>query len=47
MEKVVDLVNEDYHILAKHAKDISAFTVLLSIIITILIWLGFIVYFWE
>ena len=47
IETVVDLVNEDYHILAKHAKDISAFAVLLSIIITSLIWLGFIVYFWE
>jgi len=47
IEKVVDLVNEDYHILAKHAKDISAFAVLLSIIITSLIWLGFIIYFWE
>jgi len=45
IEKVVDLVSDDYHILAKNAKDISAFGVLLSIILTFLIWLGFIVYF--
>jgi diacylglycerol kinase (ATP) len=47
IEKVVDLANEDYHILAKQAKDISAFAVLVSIIITFLIWLGFVVYFWR
>jgi diacylglycerol kinase (ATP) len=47
IEKVVDLVHNDYHLLAKHAKDISAFAVLVSIIFTFLIWLGFIVYFWD
>jgi diacylglycerol kinase (ATP) len=47
IEKVVDLANEDYHILAKHAKDISSFAVALSIIITFLIWLAFVVYFWK
>lgn len=47
IEKVVDLITDDYHILAKHAKDIAAFGVMLSIFITIFIWLGFIVYFWK
>ncbi|SFV50813.1 hypothetical protein MNB_SM-5-1204 [hydrothermal vent metagenome] len=45
VEKVVDLVTDEYHILAKHAKDIAAFGVLLSIFITLFIWLGFITYF--
>ncbi len=45
IEKSVDLTQTEYHILAKHAKDIAAFGVLLSIIITVLIWLGFILYF--
>ena len=45
IEKVVDLVTDEYHILAKHAKDIAAFGVLLSIFITLFIWLGFITYF--
>jgi len=46
IEKVVDLVTDDYQLLAKHAKDIAAFGVLVSIIITFLIWLGFIIYFY-
>jgi len=45
IEKVVDLVTDEYHILAKHAKDIAAFGVLLSIFITLVVWLGFIIYF--
>ena len=45
IEKVVDLVTDDYHILAKHAKDIAAFAVMVSIFITIFVWFGFIVYF--
>ncbi len=45
IEKVVDLITDEYHILAKHAKDIAAFGVLLSIFITLFIWLGFITYF--
>lgn len=45
IEKVVDLASDDFHILAKHAKDIAAFGVLISIIFTAIIWLGFIVYF--
>lgn len=47
IEKVVDLITDDYHILAKHAKDIAAFGVMLSIFITIFIWLGFIIFFWK
>lgn len=46
IEKVVDLVSDDYHLLAKHAKDIAAFGVVISIVITFLIWLGFVVYFY-
>ncbi|MFK5881175.1 MAG: diacylglycerol kinase [Sulfurospirillum sp.] len=45
IEKIVDMTVPEYHILAKHAKDIAAFGVLMSIFISIFIWLGFIVYF--
>jgi len=38
IERVVDLVTSDYHILAKQAKDIGATIVLLSLIVTTLIW---------
>ncbi len=38
IERVVDLVTNDYHILAKQAKDIGATIVLLSLIITAIIW---------
>jgi len=38
IERVVDLVSPDYHILAKNAKDIGSFVVLLSIITTLCIW---------
>ncbi|SFV69991.1 Diacylglycerol kinase [hydrothermal vent metagenome] len=40
IERVVDLVTQDYHILAKQAKDVGATIVLLSLIITTLIWLS-------
>jgi diacylglycerol kinase (ATP) len=39
IERVVDLVTTDYHILAKQAKDAGAAFVLLSIFVTLLIWL--------
>ncbi|WP_321778416.1 diacylglycerol kinase [Sulfurimonas sp.] len=39
IERVVDLVTTDYHILAKQAKDVGATMVLLSLILTSLIWL--------
>ncbi len=38
IERVVDLVTSDYHILAKQAKDAGATLVLLSLIVTGLIW---------
>ena len=38
IERVVDLVTSEYHILAKQAKDIGATIVLLSLIVTTLIW---------
>ncbi len=38
IERVVDLVTQDYHILAKNAKDAGAAIVLLSLIVTVLIW---------
>jgi len=40
IERVVDLVTQDYHILAKQAKDVGATMVLLSLILTTLIWLA-------
>lgn len=40
IERVVDLVTQEYHILAKQAKDVGATIVLLSLIITSLIWLS-------
>ena len=38
LERVVDLVTTDYHILAKQAKDAGATLVLLSLIVMVLIW---------
>ena len=38
IERVVDLVTQDYHILAKKAKDAGAALVLLSLIVTVMIW---------
>ncbi len=38
IERVVDLVTTDYHILAKQAKDAGATLVLLSLIVTAGIW---------
>ena len=40
IERVVDLVTQDYHILAKQAKDVGATIVLLSLILTSLIWMA-------
>ncbi|PTF78033.1 diacylglycerol kinase family protein [Staphylococcus chromogenes] len=37
IEYAVDLTTEDYHIWAKHAKDIAAFSVLLASIFSIII----------
>lgn len=40
IERVVDLVTKEYHILAKRAKDAGAALVLLSLIVTGAIWLS-------
>ena len=40
IERVVDLVTSDYHILAKRAKDAGATLVLLSLIMTLCIWIA-------
>ncbi|MDD2789240.1 MAG: diacylglycerol kinase [Sulfurimonas sp.] len=40
IERVVDLVTTEYHILAKQAKDVGATMVLLSLIVTALIWIS-------
>ena len=40
IERVVDLVTQDYHILAKQAKDVGATLVLLSLVVTTMIWLS-------
>jgi len=40
VERVVDLVTQDYHILAKHAKDAASALVLMSIITTSTIWIA-------
>ncbi len=39
IERVVDLVTSDYHILAKQAKDAGATLVLLSLIVTSMVWI--------
>jgi diacylglycerol kinase (ATP) len=39
IERAVDLITRDYHILAKRAKDAGAALVLLSLILTGLIWI--------
>ena len=38
IERVVDLVTKEYHPLAGEAKDIGAFAVFLSFILTVMIW---------
>ena len=43
IERVVDLVTSDYHILAKKAKDAGATFVLLSLIFTACIWFAVLV----
>ncbi|MBA3026735.1 MAG: diacylglycerol kinase [Sulfurimonas sp.] len=40
IERVVDLVTKEYHILAKQAKDVGATMVLLSLVVTALIWMS-------
>jgi len=45
IEKTVDLASLEYHLLAKYAKDIAAFGVLLSVVFTAIVWVGFFIYF--
>ena len=40
IERVVDLVTKDYHILAKQAKDAGAAIVFISFVLTIFIWIA-------
>ncbi len=40
IERVVDLVTLDYHIMAKRAKDVGATLVILSLLVTSLIWMA-------
>jgi diacylglycerol kinase (ATP) len=40
LERVVDLVTKEYHILAKQAKDAGATLVLLSLVVMSMIWLS-------
>jgi len=40
VERVVDLVTEDYHVLAKRAKDAGAALVFLSLVLTAGIWIS-------
>ncbi len=47
IEKVVDLTTPKFHIMAKHAKDIAAFGVLMSIFIPLSTWIAFVVYFYD
>ena len=47
IERVVDLVTNEYHILAKQAKDVGATMVLLSLILTFLIWASVLVVAFE
>jgi len=43
IERVVDLVTQEYHELAKQAKDIGSFAVLLAFVLTSMIW-GIVLY---
>jgi diacylglycerol kinase (ATP) len=47
IERVVDLVTTEYHILAKQAKDVGATMVLLSLIVTTLIWISVLIVAFE
>jgi diacylglycerol kinase (ATP) len=40
LERVVDLVTTEYHVLAKQAKDAGATLVLLSLIVMVMIWMS-------
>jgi len=44
IEAVVDMVTEEYHELAKYAKDVAAASVMISFLIPIFIWVSIILY---
>lgn len=44
IERVVDLTTSEYHTLAKHAKDAASAGVLISLLITALIWMSVLYY---
>jgi len=45
LEGVVDMITEEYDERAKYAKDAAAAGVMLSLIFSAMIWIGFIIYF--
>jgi len=47
IERVVDMITDEYHELAKYAKDAAAAAVMISIFFSVLVWAGFIIYFWR
>ena len=47
VERVVDMVTQEYHPLAKYAKDAAAAAVMLSISFSILVWIAFVLYFFT
>ncbi|MCF6173543.1 MAG: diacylglycerol kinase [Campylobacteraceae bacterium] len=47
IEKTVDLAEENFHSLAKAAKDVAAFGAMVSISIPLFVWFGFIAHFWK
>jgi diacylglycerol kinase (ATP) len=47
IERVVDMITDEYDELAKYAKDAAAAAVMISIFFSVLVWLGFIIYFWR
>lgn len=38
IESIVDMASPDYHVLAKHAKDLGSAAVLVSLIFAIILW---------
>ncbi len=47
IERVVDLVTSDYHVLAKQAKDVGATLVILSLVVMSLIWIAVLIVAFE
>ena len=45
IERVVDMITNEYNELAKYAKDASAAAVKISVLFYILIWIGAVIYF--